>query len=119
MAIVEQGEYFTINRGRQYGKTTTLSLLEKGLPKEYSVIKISFEGVSDSMFDTETDFCKNFLSICSKYFSERNLPGSETWVDSSVTTFDLLDGFLTKTCANKKIVLMIDEVDKTSNNAIF
>jgi hypothetical protein len=119
ISMVEKGQYFTINRGRQYGKTTTLALLEKGLSSEYSVIKISFEGVSDSMFDTETDFCKNFLSICSKYFSERNFPGSETWIDSSVTTFDLLDGFLTKTCANKKIVLMIDEVDKTSNNAIF
>ncbi|MCL2283801.1 MAG: AAA family ATPase [Fibromonadales bacterium] len=119
MIMVEKGLYFTINRGRQYGKTTTLSLLEKSLPKEYTVIKVSFEGVSDSMFDSDADFCKGILNVCSKYFTERNLPGSEAWVDSSVITFDLLDAFLNKTCAGKKIVLMIDEVDKTSNNLIF
>ncbi|MCL2261344.1 MAG: AAA family ATPase [Fibromonadales bacterium] len=119
MAMVEQGDYFTINRGRQYGKTTTLSLLEKGLPKEYTIIKVSFEGVSDSMFDTEADFCKGLLNVCSEYFTERDLPGSEVWVDGSVTTFDLLSAFLSRTCKDKKIVLMIDEVDKTSNNFIF
>jgi hypothetical protein len=47
------------------------------------------------------------------------MPGSEAWIDSSVTTFDLLDAFLNKICMDKKIVLMIDEVDKTSNNMIF
>jgi len=119
ITMVEKGQYFTINRGRQYGKTTTLSLLEKGLPKEYLIIKVSFEGVSDSMFNTEAEFCKGFLNVCSEYFTERELPGSEVWVDDSVATFDLLSAFLTKTCKGKKIVLMIDEVDKTSNNFIF
>jgi hypothetical protein len=119
MAIVEQGEYFSINRGRQYGKTTTLSLLEKQLQKKNTVIKISFEGVSDSMFETEANFCQGFLYVCSKYFSERNLPGADVWVGSSVITFDLLDAFLNKVCSEKKVVLMIDEVDKTSNNFIF
>jgi hypothetical protein len=119
MQFVEQGNYFSINRGRQYGKTTTLALLEKRLSKEYTVIKTSFEGVSDSIFDAEANFCQGLLYICSKYFNERNLPGADVWVDSSVTTFDLLDVFLSRICADKKIVLMIDEVDKASNNFIF
>ncbi|MDR2731938.1 MAG: hypothetical protein LBB36_01835 [Fibromonadaceae bacterium] len=119
MAMMEQGEYFTINRGRQYGKTTTLALLENQLPGEYDVISVSFEGVSDGIFEAETAFSQGFLNICSKYIKERKLPGSEVWIDSSVTSFDLLDDFLTKTCQDKKIVLMIDEVDKTSNNFIF
>jgi len=33
--MVDYGEYFTINRARQYGKTTTLSLLKKALDDEY------------------------------------------------------------------------------------
>jgi len=118
-AMVEFGDYFTINRARQYGKTTTLALLEKLLTKEYTVMKISFEGVSDSMFEAEANFCQGLLCQCAKYFNERNLPGAECWQDNSVTNFDLLDKFLTKTCNNKKFVLMIDEVDKTSNNLIF
>jgi hypothetical protein len=120
MDMVEKGKYFTINRGRQYGKTTTLALLENRLPEMgYAIIFVSFEGVDDRVFESPENFCQGILNVCSKYFSERNLPGSEAWVDSSVTTFGLLDGFLTKTCIDKKIVLMIDETDKTSNNTIF
>lgn len=33
--MVDAGQYFTINRARQYGKTTTLRALEKLLVKEY------------------------------------------------------------------------------------
>jgi len=119
MVMVENGQYFTINRARQYGKTTTLALLEKQLPKEYTVIKASFEGVSDNMFEKEEGFCQGFLYQCAKYFKSKELPEMEYWNDNSVTNFDLLDAFLTKICRNRKFVLMIDEVDKTSNNFIF
>jgi len=119
MRFVELGEYFSINRGRQYGKTTTLFLLETRLPEKYTVISISFEGVSDKMFESEAEFCQGFLGLCAKYLTLRKLPEAEVWVDRSVDTFDLLDSFLDKICAEKKFVLMIDEVDKTSNNTIF
>jgi len=118
-AMVEQGDYFTINRARQYGKTTTLSLLEKILRKDYTIIRTSFEGVSDGMFETEANFCQGLLYICSKYFSERDLPGSEVWIDNSVTAFSSLDTFLNRVCKTEKIILMIDETDKTSNNLVF
>ena len=119
MAMVEKGQYFTINRGRQYGKTTTLAFLESDLPKEYTVISVSFEGVDDRVFESPENFCQGILNVCSKYMQERKMPDFEAWIDSSVVTFDLLDTFLNKICADKKIVLMIDEVDKTSNNFIF
>jgi predicted AAA+ superfamily ATPase len=41
--LAERSKYFTINRPRQYGKTTTLSLLESLLADEYFVIDMSFE----------------------------------------------------------------------------
>ncbi|MCL2845161.1 MAG: ATP-binding protein [Chitinivibrionia bacterium] len=117
--LVEAGKYFSINRGRQYGKTTTLFLLQEQLVEDYTVISISFEGVSDKTFDDEAEFCQGFLGLCAKYFTERELPGSEIWIDASITAFDLLDAFLSKVCKKQKFVLMIDEVDKTSNNTIF
>jgi len=117
--MIEKGYYFTINRARQYGKTTMLNTLEKQLPKEYTVIKISFEGVDDEMFETPQAFCRGLLRQCAKYFINREFPGSKDWKDNSVMDFASLDDFLTKTCRNKKFVLMIDEVDKTSNNLIF
>ena len=42
--FISRGAYFTINRARQYGKTTTLRLLEHALKDSYVVIRISFEG---------------------------------------------------------------------------
>ncbi len=119
MVMVEKGDYFTINRARQYGKTTILNMLEKQLPKEYTAIKISFEGVDDEKFETPQAFCQALLYLCARYFRNMELPGEEDWKDDSVTDFLLLDNFLTKVCRNKKIVLMIDETDKTSNNTIF
>lgn len=38
--MVEDGEYFTINRARQYGKTTTLQILGKYPQKQYEVISL-------------------------------------------------------------------------------
>ena len=35
---VDRGKYFVINRGRQYGKTTTLMELAKYLQADYGVI---------------------------------------------------------------------------------
>ncbi len=41
-AMVENGQYFTINRARQYGKTTTLRALEVFLDDDYTVISLDF-----------------------------------------------------------------------------
>jgi len=117
--LVESGKYFSINRGRQYGKTTTIALLEEELAEKYTVISISFEAVDDCMFDNPEAFCQGFLRQMEKYFEERGLAGAEDWRNETVKTFDLLDTFLSKICKNKKFVLIIDEVDKSSNNTIF
>ena len=38
---IENGKYFTVNRARQYGKTTTLYLLERKLKEDYIVLSHS------------------------------------------------------------------------------
>ena len=48
--MVDRGDYFCINRGRQYGKTTTLRFLKKALEAEYTVFSISFEGEDEEAF---------------------------------------------------------------------
>ena len=61
--LIEAEHYFTINRARQYGKTTTLFHLEKRLEAsgDYICASISFEDVSLNAFDTEETFCDMFL----------------------------------------------------------
>jgi len=61
MKFVHSGKYFTINRARQYGKTTTLRSLEKAMLGEYICVSLSFEG-RDSMFESEEKFCRQLHS---------------------------------------------------------
>ncbi|MBQ0020342.1 MAG: AAA-like domain-containing protein, partial [Bacteroidales bacterium] len=51
--MVAKGDYFCINRGRQYGKTTTLTALQNTLEKlGYTVFSLSFEGMSEDSFQS-------------------------------------------------------------------
>ena len=61
--LIEKGKYFTINRPRQYGKTTTIALLEKRLKEKYDLISISFEGNGNKIFEEEELFCESIISI--------------------------------------------------------
>ena len=57
---VAKGEYITINRGRQYGKTTTLYHLAQRLSKEYVVFSISFEALGNNNFATKESLAYSF-----------------------------------------------------------
>ncbi len=58
--LIDQGKYFTINRARQYGKTTMLQVLKRELKSQYYVLSISFAG-RPSMFKTEQTFVNGFV----------------------------------------------------------
>ena len=121
--LIDNEFYFTINRPRQYGKTTTLNELSNFLKDEYLVIDISFEGIGDSAFEKEKDFCNKFLKIMSKSlrFSDREecerlLKLSED-VNDLEETSEVITEFIEG--AKKDVILFIDEVDKSSNNQLF
>lgn len=120
--MVDKGDYFTINRGRQYGKTTTLNELEKRLSGEYVCALMSFEG-RGANFETEPAFCLAFLRRMKKALRFSSIKGDtdyiDRWLDETVTDFDALDEHITKLCEGKYIVLMIDEVDRSSDYYTF
>ena len=124
-AMVEFGDYFIINRPRQYGKTTTLfTIADKYINStEYAVICISFEGVGDAAFATERDFCTMFIRILARH-ARFYLPEVQQWLKDiapSMENMEHLSDIITD-LANKtprKIILIIDEVDKSSNNQLF
>ena len=123
---IERGKYFIINRPRQYGKTTTLLLIEKILKKkdEYLPIRLSFEGIGDSEFESQKEFCPFFLKYLSEEFYIKKLGLSkifESKIDENLITFRALSKAITDIIMelDKKVVLLIDEVDKSSNNQLF
>ena len=56
---VDSGKYFVINRGRQYGKTTTLRALARYLKDRYIVIDMDFQLMSAANFANEQMFCED------------------------------------------------------------
>ena len=120
--LIDYEEYFTINRGRQYGKTTTLFMLAQELKNDYVVIRLTFERTTnENLFKDEQVFCQGFLR---KIFKALRVMGYkktyyESWLNKDVNTFEALDEHITTMCENDKVVLMIDEVDKASNNLLF
>ena len=120
-AMVDEEEYFTINRGRQYGKTTTLSMLRRFLADEYTVILLSFEGMGEKAFSDEEKFCQKLLGRIydALLLTSESEAYCEKWKNPSVKDFDDLSRHITAMCKNKELVLMVDEVDKSSNNIVF
>ena len=117
--LVEGTKYFTINRGRQYGKTTTIGRLEKRLAGDYICASISFQYSSDKMFASEEGFSQGFLNRIYRALLIEHSTEAKFWIDENVTDFEKLDLFISERCTGKKIILIIDESDEASNNNLF
>jgi len=119
--LIDKRQYFTINRGRQYGKTTTLFALEHFLSYEYTAISISFEGIGEKPFSNEENFCQTFIKLISRAlrFTGESKSYRDSWLNPDLKGFEDLSEHITEMCEEKKLVLMIDEVDKSSNNIVF
>lgn len=74
--MVDQGQYFTINRARQYGKTTTLAALAEYLKREYIVVFLDFQMIGSAMYSREDSFARAFAACFLDEF--RSECGQET-----------------------------------------
>ena len=127
--MVDAGAYFTINRARQYGKTTTLNALRQVLVERYYVLSLDFQGISGSGFSTEERFVQEFCRIVwnrrkiDPGLSEGFLSIIKEWKNKKESDIGLGELFdeLSEWCeyADRGIVLIIDEVDSATNNQVF
>ena len=117
---IEEGLYFTINRARQFGKTTTMKALFRNLSDRYVVISISFE-IGDTIFDSVEGFCEGLD------FKIANAAGMSTeqidfWQNEhKSSSFEGLSYKISAFCKSqsKPVLLLIDEVDKSTDNQLF
>lgn len=121
--MIDYGNYFIINRPRQFGKTTTLSLLTERLNDDYIVISMSFEGVGDEAFTTEQNFCRMFINQIIKSFRFTNIEEYKRLKEMKIDLhkLDELSDFITEYIeqSDREVILIIDEVDKASDNQLF
>ena len=62
-AMVDAGQYLTVNRARQFGKSTTLKALAKYLKDNYVVLPLDFQGISEDDFQTGRTFVQAFCRL--------------------------------------------------------
>lgn len=130
---IDEGNYFSINRARQYGKTTTLNALMHYLKNEYLVISLDFQALGRASFQNENVFSLTFAEYflreleLTNYKADPLLSEQQDLLRSVIQkgedTFALfhLFGHITAICqaAPKPVILMIDEIDSASNNQVF
>ncbi|MCD8124002.1 MAG: AAA-like domain-containing protein [Lachnospiraceae bacterium] len=126
--IVDRGDYFTINRARQYGKTTTLLALAKYLRNDYQVIRLDFQRFSEASFTNEGSFIFALAKRILLAVKESEIPEEPrkqlaffAEKKGNAETLDDLFIVLNEWCeqSEKPVVLMIDEVDQASNYQVF
>jgi AAA-like domain/PD-(D/E)XK nuclease superfamily len=123
LEMVQGGEYFIINRPRQFGKTTMLNTIADTLAKDYIVFNISFEGTGDEFFRNEQNLSKGFLRQLKNlsHLVAPHLLSLLKDLEKEANTMDELSDAITTlvVAAGKKVILQIDEVDKSANNELF
>ena len=128
-AMIDQGQYFTINRARQYGKTTTLRALARFLKDDYVVVSLDFQMMSYACFEEEGIFVETLADeIVKKVRQVRRVPDEVLEKLKNIAAGNikkirlsvLFDAFR-EWCerSEKPVVLLIDEVDSAANNQVF
>ena len=128
--LVDSGRYFTINRARQYGKTTVLNALSAALADEYIVISLDFQDIGDAVFRSEGAFTQGLARIIcdsadffgaaipEEYYNDfADLNRKDEDRAKLDELFRIFMNWFRK--SEKPIVLVIDEVDSATNNQVF
>lgn len=125
-AMIDAGKYFTINRARQYGKTTILNALISYLELDYEIVSLDFQSMSSLSFENEQSFVAAFSEELLD--NVKNFPNNirneliafedrSAKINSLQALFKVLKLWCAK--SEKDIVLIIDEVDTAANNQVF
>lgn len=127
--MVDAGQYFTITRARQYGKTTTLQALAEFQKNDYTVISMDFQMLSASKFKNENAFSIAFAKTFIKTAKMNHALPPSTLLPLKSSLQDNKDElelpelfeYLSDICmeATYPVVLLIDEVDSATDNQVF
>lgn len=131
--LVDAGKYFSVNRARQYGKTTVLMALERYLQDGYRVVLLDFQTFDAEKFRSGSAFAAAFARSFLRALRRDKEEGSEAFraalsrlrecLEGGRGGFGLMELFeeLSDICAvsDRPVVLMIDEVDSATDNQVF
>lgn len=127
--MVDDGQYFTINKARQYGKTTTLRALADFLKEDYTIISLDFQNIESDEFSNGSSFVHALTREINKRVRRMEEVSDQIkgklmkladGTNQNVRMAEMFDCF-SEWCgqSEKPLVLIIDEVDTATNNQVF
>lgn len=127
--MIDAGEYFVINRARQYGKTTLLRALARYLKDDYQVISLDFQNIESGEYVNGSTFVHALAREIHKRIRrmtdipekvEEEIASLAEHTDRCVRMAEIFACF-SEWCeqSDKPVILMIDEVDTAANNQVF
>lgn len=127
--LIDAGKYFSINRARQFGKSTVLLALEQYLQRDYRVVLLDFQTFDEVKFQNGSvfaaAFAKSFLRALQRGRQDEEFGKAAAHLGKRMEEngFALMELFeeLSDICAvsDRPVVLMIDEVDSATDNQVF
>jgi len=72
--MIDDGEYFVINKARQYGKTTVLRSLAQYLKRDYQVLSFDFQNIESDEFANGNAFVHAFARETKKVYGREMQP---------------------------------------------
>ena len=78
--MIDDGEYFVINKARQYGKTTVLRSLAQYLKRDYQVLSFDFQNIESDEFANGNAFVHAFARETNKRMRPKGNEGENASV---------------------------------------
>lgn len=118
-----RGEFYFFFFSLDFSSLKKIGVNTRRQQEEYLAFACSFEGAGDAPFVSEQTFCPFFLKNLGQTlrFTNPDVANFFRQASQQVQGFDDLSEWISQYIANtpKYVVIMIDEVDKSSNNQIF
>ncbi len=128
-AMTDTGKFFSINKARQYGKTTTLRALAEFLQDSYTVLGLDFQNIESDEFEDGSSFVHALAREINKKIRrltdipEEILQRFTKLADKTIPKTRMAELFacFSDWCrqSDKPLILIIDEVDSAANNQVF
>ena len=128
-AMTDAGKFFSINKARQYGKTTMLRAFTEFVRNSYIVLSLDFQNIESAEFANGSSFVHAFArEILKKIRKIDAVPDNirkkiMNLTDRTTPNVRMAEMFecFSEWClqSEKPIILIIDETDSAANNQVF
>jgi energy-coupling factor transporter ATP-binding protein EcfA2 len=117
-ALVEEKTYFVINRPRQFGKTTLLNFLARSLQAagKHAPALISFQSLAQRVDINEAEFYAEVAKLIHEELNFAHAISIPT--PNEIGRRSEFFDWLREICQNRKLVLLIDEIDAVPETVV-